>query len=113
MSKQTLKLAYEALNHVNRTTSALPGYNQDIVRNALDALEKALEDPIEKQLSESQEERLQQVEKSVEWLRQLHVTSTPNPVDFPVMCDKATQLNPDSQCKGCTCWKKTFPYRTN
>lgn len=94
MSKQVLEQARDALHHMCETCSAGPesGYDHSIVADALEALDKALEDPIEKQLNESVEERLQRVENGLRWLgwiRDQHFSGGDNPVDFP-KTDKTT-----------------------
>lgn len=109
MSKQVMQQALDAIRHMCNTTSAIPGrnYDSDLVEEAMIALMNALEDPIEKQLNESQEERLQRVEKGLEWLAKIHVSGGSNPVDFPKFggCPQQGNLDKADRCATCTCWK--------
>ena len=103
-----MQQALEAIQHICSTTSATYRYDSEIVRKALEALEEALEDPIEKQLNESQEERLQRVEKGLEWLAKIR-----DPVDFPPKfggCPQRGTEDPYDRCATCDCWKNTRDY---
>lgn len=107
MSKAVMQQALDAIRHMCNTTSATYRYDPEIVRKAIEALEEALEDPIEKRLNESQEERLQRVEKGLEWLAKFHVSGGSNPVDFPKFggCPQQGNLDKADRCATCTCWK--------
>ena len=74
MSKQVMQQALEAIQHICSTTSATYRYDPEIVRKAVEALEEALEESNDNPLTESQEERLQRVEKGLEWLAKLHAS---------------------------------------
>ena len=109
-----MQQALDAIYHLCNTCNAGPGYNPQLVADALEAIEEALEDPIEKQLNESVEERLQRVEKGLAWLTKLRESQEEKGTQDPVkVCEKSTWMNPDVQCDDCNCWKKTFPFRTN
>ena len=107
MSKQVMKQARDALYHMCVSTRAIPGkYNEEIVRDAMIALDHALDDqpvisagPITPAMkSEITEEVRKQIAEV------MNTITRPTPVTFGG-CPQRRSADPDDRCAVCGCWK--------
>lgn len=106
MSKQVLEQALYTIYHMRKTMDAGPEYDPQSVDATIEAIHEALVDPVEKQLNESVEERLQRVEKGLRWLgwlRDQQATTFGG-------CPQRGTKDPDDICAVCDCWKGSRAY---